>query len=98
MGRADEIYQTKDKIFILSNIYENSSDEVSYSWSWKTNIISVDTKDSKLIPIASGAIEGTIKDKYSLCYNNGILSAAVNYMNYSSDDDEPTQKNYLYTK
>ena len=97
LGRADEIYQTKDKIFILSNIYENSSDEVSYSWSWKTNIISVDTKDSKLIPIASGAIEGTVKDKYSLYYNDGILSAAVNYTNYSSDDDEPIQKNYLYT-
>ncbi|MBR1750612.1 MAG: beta-propeller domain-containing protein [Ruminococcus sp.] len=93
-GINHEIYQTTDRLFLVGTQWDDSDED---NWEFSTRMISIDTTDGILEPLASGTVEGSVNDKYSLNYSDGVLSVVTNVEHYDSKTYESTLENYLYT-
>ena len=90
LGYSSEIYQTADRLFLISNFYDYQSD------SQNVRLISIDTENGTLEPLSSGKLKGNVKDKYSLSYRDGVLSVVTNESRYDNETYEMLYNNYLY--
>ncbi|MBO6140444.1 MAG: beta-propeller domain-containing protein [Ruminococcus sp.] len=88
------IYQTADRLVLFSYYYNYNSDE---DYKPQSLLVSFDTENGVLEPMASAILDGTIHDKYSLCYADGVLSVAVTEDKYDSLHYQMKYNNYLYT-
>lgn len=93
LGASQDIYCTQDTLYVCSTDYSYSDDgdlDDSVYFTDKTQIIKVDLKDD-ISCVASGKVDGTIKDQYSLDEYDGNLRIAT-----TSYDNEGNEVNNLF--
>lgn len=93
LGYTHEIYQCADRL-VLTGTFADSNDD---KWTQYTRLTMFDTKDGTLAPMASTLIEGSLKDRYSLDYENGVLRAVIGEQHYDEIEYKNLYNNYLYT-
>ncbi len=93
LGYTHEIYQSADRLILLGSY----SDEVDGTWKSFTRLTMFDTSNGALAPMASTVLEGRVNDRFSVNYNNNVVSVAVNESYYDDAEYKMHYNNYLYT-
>lgn len=91
-GCCDSVYMSKDNLYIAQSTQEELTSEPYTEDQYTvtdhrsvsvTRIHRISTKDGKLTPTASGSVNGTLLNQFSMDEYNGMLRLAVTSYSYS---------------